>query len=245
MVILRKYLGDEAFFEGLKIYLTENKFQAAEFHQLRLAFEKVSGEDLNWFFNEWYLDKGHPILNANISWDETKNESVVKIEQTQDLESSPQYKLPLDVDIYENGATRRLRIQLDSLSQTFRIPAAIKPDLVLLDAEHQLLGKLDQQLTNEEAQLLFYKGKTYLDRFTALDVLLDHASEPGMSEVLKSTLRDPFWNIRLYALNRLDEVIAQNFIDFKPLLVQLAKNDSKSSVRAAAFDKLANNTNLS
>jgi hypothetical protein len=34
-------------------------------------------------------------------------------------------------------------------------------------------------------------------------------------------------------------------MDFKPLLVQLAKNDSKSSVRAAAFDKLANNTHNS
>ncbi len=236
--MLRKYLGDEAFFEGLKTYLTENKFQAAEFHQLRLAFEKVSGEDLNWFFNEWYLDKGHPILSVNISWDETKKESIVTIEQTQDLESAPQYKIPLDVDIYEKGAIRRFRIVLDSLKQTFRIPAATKPDLLVLDAEHQLLGKLDQKLSTEEAQLLFYKGKTYLDRFIALDVLLDHASEPGMSEVLKSALRDPFWNIRLYALNRLDEVIAQNFSDFKPLLVQLAKNDSKSSVRAAAFDKL-------
>jgi hypothetical protein len=31
-------------------YLVSNKFKTAEFHNLRMAFEEVSGEDLNWFF---------------------------------------------------------------------------------------------------------------------------------------------------------------------------------------------------
>ncbi|MGL6022654.1 MAG: M1 family metallopeptidase, partial [Chitinophagaceae bacterium] len=44
--MLRKYLGDSAFFEAIKMYLTKNKFKAAEVSQLRLAFEEVSGEDL-------------------------------------------------------------------------------------------------------------------------------------------------------------------------------------------------------
>jgi aminopeptidase N len=60
--MLRSYLGDEAFFLALQNYLKTNAYQPAEFNQLRLAFESVSGEDLNWFFNQWYLDKGHPTL---------------------------------------------------------------------------------------------------------------------------------------------------------------------------------------
>jgi aminopeptidase N len=51
--MLRKYVGDDAFFASLKIYLEKNKFKTAEAHELRLAFEEVTGEDLNWFFNEW------------------------------------------------------------------------------------------------------------------------------------------------------------------------------------------------
>jgi len=42
--MLRNYLGDEAFFLGLKTFLTENKYQAAEVHQLRLVFEKITGK---------------------------------------------------------------------------------------------------------------------------------------------------------------------------------------------------------
>lgn len=237
--MLRKYLGDEAFFEGLKTYLTDNRFQPAEIHHLRLAFEKVTGEDLNWFFNQWFLDKGHPILNAKISWDEATSESVIEVEQTQNRESSPMYKLPLDVDIYEKGNIRRTRIVVDSMKTTIRLKAAVRPDLVLLDAEHQLLGKLDQHLTLAEAQTLFLQGKRYRDRFQAIDLLLDNAAEPGVTELLKMALRDPFWNIRLYSLNRMDEVIAQNPEDFKSILMQLAAKDEESSVRAAALEKVA------
>ena len=55
--MLRAYLGDKAFFKGLNKYLTDNKYTAAEVHHLRMAFEEVSGEDLNWFFNQWFLGK--------------------------------------------------------------------------------------------------------------------------------------------------------------------------------------------
>ena len=34
--------------------LNAYKFKAAEFHQLRLTFEEVCGEDLNWFFNQCF-----------------------------------------------------------------------------------------------------------------------------------------------------------------------------------------------
>src|SRR5690606_29965928 len=44
--MLRKYLGDEVFFASLNLYLTRHQYQAVEIHQLRLAFEEVSGEDL-------------------------------------------------------------------------------------------------------------------------------------------------------------------------------------------------------
>ena len=50
--MLRNYVGDSAFFKSLNKYLTDNKFKNGEAHQLRLAFESVTGQDLNWFWNE-------------------------------------------------------------------------------------------------------------------------------------------------------------------------------------------------
>ena len=54
---------DDAFFASLKLYLETHKHKTAEAHELRLAFEEITGEDLNWFFNEWYFAAGHPKLD--------------------------------------------------------------------------------------------------------------------------------------------------------------------------------------
>jgi aminopeptidase N len=60
--MLRHLVGDDAFFEALKRYLNNNAFDDVEIHKLRLAFEEVTGQDLNWFFDQWFLQPGHPEL---------------------------------------------------------------------------------------------------------------------------------------------------------------------------------------
>ncbi|QEC51398.1 M1 family metallopeptidase [Anseongella ginsenosidimutans] len=101
--MLRKYVGDEAFFAALKLYLERHRFQPVEVHDLRLAFEDVTGEDLNWFFNQWMLASGHPELNFEVSYEQEAGQVVIRTEQTQNLENNPLYKIPLKVDFYTGG----------------------------------------------------------------------------------------------------------------------------------------------
>ena len=42
-------------------------FPPVEVDELRIAFEDVtSGEDLHWFFDQWYLSAGHPKLSPSL-----------------------------------------------------------------------------------------------------------------------------------------------------------------------------------
>ena len=68
--MLRNYLGDDAFFSGMSVYLKNNEYKATEAHQLRLAWEEVSGKDLNWFFNQWFFGNGHPKLKVTYNYNE-------------------------------------------------------------------------------------------------------------------------------------------------------------------------------
>jgi aminopeptidase N len=236
--MLRKTVGDEAFFESLKIYLTDNAYQAAEIHHLRLAFEKVTGEDLNWFFNQWFLDKGHPLVEVKWNWSEADSTITLELTQTQNLESTPVYRLPLEIALGFGSSIRKEKITFEEQNQSFAFKSDKKPDFLLVDSEHQLLGQITQQLTVDEARELYLHGELYRDRFEAVDILLDNASEPGVSEVLKLTLKDKFWKIRSYVLERLDDQIAEDTEGYKPILIQLAKNDPKSTVRSQAIGKL-------
>src|SRR5258708_5475486 len=100
--MLRNYVGDSAFFKALNLYLTSNKFKSAEAHNLRLAFEDVTGKDLNWYWNQWYFSSGHPGLDINYSYDEGAKKERVIVNQTQ---ADKIFKIPVAVDIY-NGANK-------------------------------------------------------------------------------------------------------------------------------------------
>ena len=81
--MLRNFVGDSAFFKSLNLYLTTNKFKSAEAHQFRLAFEEVTGRDLNWFFNQWYFGGGHPKLTIDYVYDDNAKKVHVIVKQTQ------------------------------------------------------------------------------------------------------------------------------------------------------------------
>ena len=123
--MLRKTVGDEAFFKALNIYLTRNSYKTVEINDLRLAFEEVTGQDLNWFFNQWFLASGHPVLSIKTSYDQDKHMASVSIEQEQDLKTTPLYRIPMAVDIYSNGKVERKEIVLDRKSQSFSFSSAV------------------------------------------------------------------------------------------------------------------------
>ena len=81
--MLRYCVGDSAFFKSLNLYLKTRKFNSAEAQDLRLAFEEVTGQDLNWFWNQWYYGSGHPKLDINYDYAADGKTAKVFIKQTQ------------------------------------------------------------------------------------------------------------------------------------------------------------------
>ena len=131
--MLRNYLGDSAFFKGLNLYLTTNKYKAAEAHHLRLALEEVSGEDLTWYFNEWYYGSGHPKLDIQYSYNESNKTSLVVIKQTQN--TGKIFRIPTFIDIYENGAKTRNRVWIEHAVDSFFFKSNTKPQLINFDGD--------------------------------------------------------------------------------------------------------------
>ena len=81
--MLRNYLGDDAFFGGISKFLHDHEYGTAEAVEIRLAFEKVSGRDLNWFFDQWYFGGGNPKLNIAYTYNPTTKKVKVTVVQSQ------------------------------------------------------------------------------------------------------------------------------------------------------------------
>ncbi len=243
--MLRYYLGDEAFFEGLKTYLTENKFQSVEIHNLRLAMEKVSGEDLNWFFNQWFLNKGYPEINIQGNYDSLSHQYGISITQIQNLKENPVYKLPMDVDVYyKDGSKERTRIWVTKAKDFVAIAVKENPILVNVDAEKQLLCVRHDFKSEEEAAELLTRGPLYMDRYYGIMGLADYIKvvakdslEKKYSDLIKKATEDKHYGIRAFALKNLPDNSFSTPDEFKSFLMKIIKTDSKSLVRAAALKK--------
>ncbi|MBK5285564.1 MAG: M1 family metallopeptidase [Bacteroidia bacterium] len=236
--MLRKYVGDEAFFASLKEYLNTNRWTAVEIHNLRIAFEKVTGEDLNWFFNQWFLDKGHPELEINYEWSDSLKQQKVIIEQKQ-VASSHLFRIPLDIDIYVNGKVEHHRIVDEEAKQEFTFSVLAKPDLVNVDAEKMLVCSKKDNKPLSELIYQYYHAPLYLDRYEALQKAgSSYASDSEAAKMTMDALKDKYWNIRILAIKNIAPLAKKKKEQSKAELIRLATKDEKSAVRSAAIEAL-------
>ena len=245
--MLRKYLGDTAFFSGLNTYLKENAYQSVEIHNLRLAFEKVTGQDLNWFFDQWFLGKGHPEISLTNRYDEANNQTILTVSQTQ---SGKPFIFPVYIDVY----TAPNKIKRDSVWITQRQSEFAyngKPLLINFDAENALLCTLNEEKTPEQWAFQWKNAPLFADRFQALlEIINLQYTQPELISYIEEALNDPHWAIRIAAIDALtltdnlnpeieNEGKNNNYIQARlDKIAQIAANDPTPNVRAAALNKL-------
>ena len=234
--MLRNYVGDSAFFKAMNNYLTTNKFKSAEAHQLRLAFEEVTGRDLNWYFNQWYFGNGHPTVDIDYVYDDNAKKVNVIVKQTQKTDKI--FKLPLAIDIYEGTNKVRYNVWADNAIDTFTFGYTKRPDLVNVDADKiTLWNKKDNKTLDNYIHQYKYAGN-FLDRREAIDFASRKLDDPKAVELLKTALTDKYHGLRNFVISRTDLRKENVKNGFEPVLLTIAKTDKQATVRAAAIQKL-------
>jgi len=234
--MLRNYVGDSAFFKALNLYLTTNKFKSAEAQQLRLAFEEVSGKDLNWYWNQWYYGAGNPSLDIVYSYDDATKKVQVIVNQTQT--SDKIFKLPVAIDVYNGANKTRYKVWAQNKSDTFSFASSSKPDLVNFDGDKILLCTKKENKTLDEYIHQYKYAASYLDRREAIDFASKHQDDAKAVTFLKTSLKDKYEGLRSFTLSRIDMKKDNVRKEVEPVLLDLAKNDPKKTVKAAAIAKL-------
>lgn len=235
--MLRNYLGDDAFFAGMNDYLKTYEYKNAEAHQLRLCFEKVSGKDLNWFFNQWYFGSGHPKLNYSYTFEPVKKQVTVIINQSQELP----FEFPLTIDVYDNGQPKRQQVWVNAAAKnTFTFDVSKNPDLVNVNADGILVADVTENKTPEQNLMQFTKSKELKSRYNALNAIKDQVGKsPAATKLLSAALKDPYFRVREKALELMDLSNAEQLKALGADVEKLASNDPKTLVRGAAIAALA------
>jgi len=238
--MLRKTIGDPAFFEGLSLYLHKYQYRSTEIHNLRLAFEEVSGKDLNWFFDQWFLKPGHPSINFSYQYVADSGYVILTLKQTQDTTFAPVYEIPFQIETQIKGATKRHDFVLNKQKGNFKIPALMKPDHIIFDPDHTLLAQIEDSATPAELYSRFTNCSSGLTRFKSLKQL--QISDPDKKLAEKATiaaLKDPFWLVKEAALSYLPTFQTAISESSLQLVEKIAEKDPKTQVQASAIALLA------
>jgi aminopeptidase N len=231
--MLRNYVGDSAFFKSLNLYLINFKFKNAEAHNLRLAFEQVTGEDLNWYWNQWYFGSGHPIFDISYTYDDAKKMAKVVINQVQN--TGKIFRIPMAIDVYEGGSKTRHKVWLENESDSFYYSYNKRPDLINVDGDKIILCQKEDHKTLDNFIYQYKHAKLYLDRREAIDYCSEHQDDPAAQALLTLALKDPYFELRSLTMNALDLDKPDLKAAVEPVLFDLAKNDPDRTVQGNAI----------
>ncbi len=132
--MLRRRLGDEAFFRGLREFYREHAGGNASTDDLRRVLEASTGQSLEGFFRQWLYRPGMPDLLVTWGWDGTQ--ASVDVEQVQ---AGEPYAVDVDLAFHVGDAVERRTVTLGSAKESFRVPLPAPPEALEVDPDGWLL----------------------------------------------------------------------------------------------------------
>ena len=150
-----------------------------------------------------------------------------------------------------NGEKTIYPIVIDKAIQQFTFPVAAKPELVLFDAEQQLLGVINHKKSVEELVYQYNHSDKYLAREEALEALATAEYDSKMAlynplldsiavfNTYLKALEDPFYDIKELAIGTLIEYKGKDTLKVAEKIKTLAQSDKKASVRALSLEYLS------
>ncbi len=134
--MLREKVGYAIFLAGLQEYYRRYKNSTALTSDFQQVMEEFSGQDLDFFFNQWLYQPGHPILN--ISWKQKINNAIVlKINQ---VNKNYYFQFPLEVEFESTNGEKLIKtVNITNVKNEF--PFSFKQEVksVKLDPNVKLL----------------------------------------------------------------------------------------------------------
>ena len=137
---LRWIIGDSAFFAAANNYLNDAgcSYGFARTSNLKSHFESSGGQDLTWYFDDWFTGQGFPTYRIN--WTQTGSEVNFTVYQTQSHGSVPFFELPISLKFKNQTRDTLMRFYNTFSGQSFTATIPFSVDSIIIDPEYQLIS---------------------------------------------------------------------------------------------------------
>jgi hypothetical protein len=223
--MLKLEVGEEVFWRALQDFYRENLFKKADWEAMQSAFEKRSGKDLGWFFQQWVQGKGAPFLKLEKAVLEQSPPNVnLKLNV---IQTTPDLRVKVPISISYAGNENTHWFSLNPGANEINIECPSIPQMVTLDAKFDVFRILDRneypaslsEVYGAKRQIIALPGSASMTKFQAYKSLAEVLNSQGEAVVKMDTsltLQDLRENSFLILGNRTENRLYHDFraVDF-------------------------------
>jgi aminopeptidase N len=192
--MLRHLLGRKAYYDSIKTYYEDNRFQPVETIDMIKAIEKTTGRNMRPFFDQWVYGAGYPEFKVAYSFDDKQKLATVKVSQVQKLEElTGLFSLPIDISFgFADGTSKDVTINVSEAEHSFSFSLDKKPSMFRFDPHNFILKKVE---LNVPKGMLIYQLRndpTVMGRIFAAETLSKLGGDDVVAE-LSATVEDSFF----------------------------------------------------
>ena len=205
-----------------------------------MAFQEVTGQNLQWFFDEWVFKSGHPTFDVTYNYDDAAKKLTMNVAQTQTHDSlTGIFKTPIDIEFtMPNGSVRMEQIRMEDSAQSYTFNVPTKPKMIIFDKGNSIIKELRFHKSVDEWIYQLEHAKPAIERSeAALNLTPDkYPVTPALFEALTQAVRnDTFWAVRQHALLSLIKY-GDSTHDISNTLLGVATGDKRPDNRAIAVE---------
>jgi len=177
---------------------------------LKKAFEVTTGKNLDWFFEQWVYKPGLPEITASYRYNRRSKLVTLTLKQTQNVETSSLFKLPMTV-VIDDGNISRHDIFFDHEEDTFTFPSEVAPLLVNVDEGFQIPKRLTFEKKTDDLLYQLQNAPAPNDRIWAARELKESRSTKKIHKALVDMLNnEPRWYVRQECANTYQKLKPRN-----------------------------------
>ena len=141
--MLREKIGHDNFRRGIQAYYKKYFNANTTTSNFIAEMEDASGQDLKAFFNQYLLRADNLQLKGSWNYDNATNRFILKLQQTQS--SGIPFSFSIEIALYKTGIAlpEIVKLNMNSLNETFNLPSNSKPDLIVVDPRAVLLHEFE------------------------------------------------------------------------------------------------------
>jgi aminopeptidase N len=204
--MLRKELGDDLFWKGIRLYLERHGGSIVETNDLCRALEEVSGRSLEQLFDQWVFRPGHPVLKVQVGWEE--GHVNVRVRQSQKTGDVPLFAFPLEIEVGTRaGKVHKYEKWIEAEADALVVALPERPAWVAFDPEFRVVGAITVEAPADMLRNQLARASTARLRAAAAQAL-EKRMDPETIAALGAALgkKSEAWMVRAEAARVLGKI---------------------------------------